>query len=152
MLAQCFRGERGVAGVLQERGRADGADKGRRFSGSALYGDAEAGRLCRHAGRVRYPDGGLDFECCACAPGHAQIDLARAPWFDAAGEGLPQAFVQFRVVGFPDAIAGFQRGKIDVAVLEEEALSFDLKDAAALFRVGVAASIEDHAIARLERR
>src|SRR5262245_34559243 len=72
------------------------------------------------------------------------------PRLDASGETLAQSFVQFRVVRLPDAISALQLAEIDAPGLEEQSIAFHLPKSSALFRVRIAAGVEDHAVTGFE--
>ena len=57
---------------------------------------------------------------------------AAAARLDPAGEALPEPFVERRVVGFPDAVAGLELAEVDVVVREVEPPAENLVDASAL--------------------
>ena len=83
--------------------------------------------------------------------GHFDIEWHAAIGF-VAGEGFAQTGGEFRVVGFPDLLAGLQLAEIDCVAAEGEfdelAAIGDFVNAAALFLVVFAVACEDDAIAR----
>src|SRR5688572_15608288 len=72
---------------------------------------------------------------------HGERHGETAAGFDSSSEALLEAFVQRRIGGFPHAIAGMELCEIDAAVLEVEAAPAHFVDAAALFRVRIAAGV-----------
>lgn len=67
-----------------------------------------------------------------------------------AGERLPEFFLELGIVGFPESVADMDPGEVEVTVLEAKTFALDLINATALFGVGVAAGVEDDAVAGLE--
>ena len=70
---------------------------------------------------------------------------------------LRSSLVELRIVGFPDEVADLDDVEIEFAVFEGEtdravAQRQDFIDAPALLVVGIAAAIDDEAVAGLERR
>ena len=85
------------------------------------------------------------------APAHPHVHDDAPARLDLPGERLPQPLVQLGIIGLPHAVAGLQPREINVPVLEKIAPALDPENPPALLRVGIAAGVENHAVAELQR-